>query len=129
MSLVRRQFSYFSSGNMCLYLNQDFCSQFIYATIKILGKHLQFVYVTLLKIDIPSLTDLDSMTNIDITSWIQLKLSWMRIRLVFRRLRVRSSSLQHYFVEMGHEIISTAILSLLMIQVRQLSITGERMCT
>ena len=32
-------------------------------------------------------------------------------------------------VEIGHEIISTAILSLLLIQVGQLSVTGERMCT
>ena len=36
---------------------------------------------------------------------------------------------QHSFVEIGHEIISTASLSLLLIQVRQLSVTGERMCT
>ena len=36
---------------------------------------------------------------------------------------------QHSFVEIGHEIISTAILSLPLIQVRQLSVTGEKMCT
>ena len=36
---------------------------------------------------------------------------------------------QHSFAEIGHEIISTAILSLPLIQVGQLSITGERMCT
>ena len=36
---------------------------------------------------------------------------------------------QHSFVEFGHEIISTAILSLLLIQEGQLSVTGERMCT
>ena len=35
---------------------------------------------------------------------------------------------QHSFVEIGHEIISTAILSLPLIQVGQLSVTGERMC-
>ena len=35
----------------------------------------------------------------------------------------------HSFVEIGHGIISTAILSLALIQVGQLSITGERMCT
>ena len=35
---------------------------------------------------------------------------------------------QHSFVEMGHEIISTAILSLALIQVGQLSVAGERMC-
>ena len=37
--------------------------------------------------------------------------------------------LQHSFVSIGHEIISTAILSLSLIQVVQLSVTGESMCT
>ena len=32
-------------------------------------------------------------------------------------------------MEIGHEIISTAFLSLLLIQVGQLSVTGKRMCT
>ena len=36
---------------------------------------------------------------------------------------------KHSFVEIGHEIISTAILSLPLIQVGQLSVTGESMCT
>ena len=36
---------------------------------------------------------------------------------------------QHSFVEIGHEIISTAILSKLLIQVGHLSVTGEWMCT
>ena len=36
---------------------------------------------------------------------------------------------QHSFVENGHEIISTAILSLPLIQVGQLSDIGERMST
>ena len=36
---------------------------------------------------------------------------------------------QHSFVEMGHEIISTAILTLALIQIGQLSVTGEKMCT
>ena len=36
---------------------------------------------------------------------------------------------QHCFVEIGHEIISVAILSLPLIQERQLSVTGEIMCT
>ena len=35
---------------------------------------------------------------------------------------------QRSFVEMGHEIISIAILSLALIQVGQLSVTGEMMC-
>ena len=36
---------------------------------------------------------------------------------------------QHSFVEIDHEIFSTAILSLLLIQEGQLSVSGERMCT
>ena len=36
---------------------------------------------------------------------------------------------QRSFVEIGHEIISTAILALPLIQEGQLSVTGERMCT
>ena len=36
---------------------------------------------------------------------------------------------QHSFVEIGHEIISIAILFLPQIQVGQLSVTGERICT
>ena len=37
--------------------------------------------------------------------------------------------LQHSFVEIDHEIFSTVILSLLLIQEGQLSVSGERMCT
>ena len=36
---------------------------------------------------------------------------------------------QHSFVEIGHEIFSTAILSLPLIQEGQLSVSGKRMCT
>ena len=36
---------------------------------------------------------------------------------------------KHSFVEIGHGIISTANLSLPLIQVGQLSVTGEKMCT
>ena len=36
---------------------------------------------------------------------------------------------QHFFVEFDHEIISTVILSLPLIQERQLSVSGERVCT
>ena len=35
----------------------------------------------------------------------------------------------HTFLEIGHGIISTAIISLALIQVEQLSSTGEKMCT
>ena len=36
---------------------------------------------------------------------------------------------QHSFVEIDHEIFSTAILSLPLIQEGQLSVSGKRMCT
>ena len=36
---------------------------------------------------------------------------------------------QHSFTETDHEILSTVILSLPLIQERQLSVSGERMCT
>ena len=36
---------------------------------------------------------------------------------------------QHSFVEIDHEIFSTAILPLPLIQEGQLSVSGERMCT
>ena len=36
---------------------------------------------------------------------------------------------QHSFVEIEHEIFSTVILSLPLIQEGQLSVSGERMCT
>ena len=36
---------------------------------------------------------------------------------------------QHSFVENDHEIFSTVILSLPLIQEGQLSVSGERMCT
>ena len=34
-----------------------------------------------------------------------------------------------FFVEIGHEVLSTAILSLPLIQAGQLSVTGEGVCT
>ena len=45
-------------------------------------------------------------------SWVQPRRGW-----------------QHSFVEIDHEIFSTVILSLLLIQEGQLSVSGERMCT
>ena len=57
-------------------------------------------------------------------------LSWMHVRLVIRRFRVRLPPCrQHSFVEIDHEIFSTVILSLPLIQEGQLSFSGERMCT
>ena len=57
----------------------------------------------------------------------------MHIRLVFTIqtfvCRFAPVVWQHSFVEVGHEIISKAILSLPLIQVRQLSVAGKKMCT
>ena len=66
--------------------------------------------------------------------WWKLKLWSLRITVASTsqtcgQSRVRSSVRQHSFVEIGHEIISTAILFIPLIQVGQLSVTGERMCT
>ena len=57
-------------------------------------------------------------------------LRWMRVRLVARRLRVRyPPGRQHFFVEIDHELFSTVILSLPLIQEGQLSVSCERMYT
>ena len=57
-------------------------------------------------------------------------LSWMRIRQVIRRLQVRPPpGWQYSFVEIDHEIFSTVILSLPLIQEGQLSVSGKIMCT
>ena len=44
-------------------------------------------------------------------------------------MRTVAGSIQHSFVEFGHENISTAILSLPLMQKGQLSVTGEIICT
>ena len=52
------------------------------------------------------------------------------VRLETRRSRVQPRrGRQHSFVEIDHEIFSTVILSLPLIQEGQLSVSGERMCT
>ena len=52
------------------------------------------------------------------------------VRLETRRSRIQPPpSRQHSFVEIDHEIFSTVILSLPLIQEGQLSVSGERMCT
>ena len=57
-------------------------------------------------------------------------LSWMRVQLETRRSRVGPRrGRQHSFMEIDHEIFSTVILSLPLIQEGQLSVSGERMCT
>ena len=54
----------------------------------------------------------------------------MHVQLVIRRFRVRSPpGQQHSFVEIDYEIFSMVILSLMLIQERQLSVFGYRMCT
>ena len=51
-------------------------------------------------------------------------------RLVIRTLQVRSlPGSQHSFMDIDHDIFSTVILSLPLIQEGQLSVSGERMCT
>ena len=50
----------------------------------------------------------------------------MCVRLVIRRLRVGFQSVQqHSFVEIDHEIFSMVILSLLVIQEGELSVSGK----
>ena len=44
-------------------------------------------------------------------------------------LAAKSRGRQHFFEEIDHEIFSTVILSLPLIQEGQLSVYGERMCT
>ena len=57
-------------------------------------------------------------------------LSWMRVRLVIRRLRVRPPpGREHSFMEIDHEIFSTVILSLTLIQEGQFSVSNEKMCS
>ena len=52
------------------------------------------------------------------------------VRLETRRSRVQPRrGRQHSFVEIDHEIFSTVIVSLPLIQEGQLSVSGERMCT
>ena len=52
------------------------------------------------------------------------------VRLETRKSRVQPHrGRQHSFVEIDHEIFSTVILSLPLIQEGQLSVSGERMCT
>ena len=52
------------------------------------------------------------------------------VPLETRRSRVQPRrGREHSFVEIDHEIFSTVILSLPLIQEGQLSVSGERMCT
>ena len=53
---------------------------------------------------------------------------WMRVQLVIRRFNP-CLVCQHSFIMIDHEIFSTVVLSLLLIQEGQLSVSGERICT
>ena len=44
-------------------------------------------------------------------------------------ISILTCSLSHSFMEIDHEIFSTVILSLSLIQEGQLSVSGDRMCT
>ena len=57
-------------------------------------------------------------------------LSWMPVWLVIKRLWVRPlPGRQHSFVKIDHEIFSTVILTLLLIQGAQLSVSWKKMWT
>ena len=57
-------------------------------------------------------------------------LSQMLVRLVIRRSQVRSNLVRHHsFVEVDHEIFSTVISSVSLIQEGQLSVSDERIRT
>ena len=54
----------------------------------------------------------------------------MQVQLVIMRLQVRClPSRQYSFEEIDHEIFSTVILYLPLIQEGQLSVSGKRICT
>ena len=68
--------------------------------------------------------------KIDMCNSLPRWLSWLRIRLVISRLRVRPLlDWQHSFMEIDHEIFSVVILSLPLIQEGQMSVSGKTMCT
>ena len=74
---------------------------------------------------------------------LKMRLSWSLAHCNNRQLQLHAPSdwrpggrgfnprrgRQHSFVEIDHEIFSTVILSLPLIQEGQLSVSGERMCT
>ena len=49
--------------------------------------------------------------------------------ILTQKLNLMKQRVQHSFVEIDHEIFSTVILSLPLIQEGQLSVSSERMCT
>ena len=53
----------------------------------------------------------------------------LKMKMDCGRSQVRSSGPATFVVKISHGIISTAIISLALIQIGQLSSTGEKMCT
>ena len=82
-----------------------------------MGKILIFFFLLLL--DLQGKVTLASVAQLDAPS------DWRPGGRGFNTRRGR----QHSFVEIDHEIFSTVILSLPLIQEGQLSVSGERMCT
>ena len=58
-----------------------------------------------------------------------LEVTLFELCRMFKRSRVRSSHPEHNFVEIGHKVIFTAIVSLSLIQKGHLLVSGERICT
>ena len=82
--------------------------------------------------------------GLTIYMYIMFQLDWMytvrgvsRKQNVYKNFQMRTGGRgfnsrqgrQHSFVEIDHEIFSTVILSLPLIQEGKLSVSGERMCT
>ena len=67
--------------------------------------------------------DLQKNLHVGSRAW---QLDRMRVCLVCRRSGFDPQVRQNSFVEISHEIVSTAILSLPLIQIGQLSVAGEK---
>ena len=67
--------------------------------------------------------------NITVVSFLQQTLKFMPGPVAADGHGFNPWVWQHSFMEVDHGIISKAILSIMLIQVGQLSVTGERMCT
>ena len=90
----------------------------------------------------------DLLVCLAMRNWDEIFVSWSSLECIWAFLTVLSTLLdapsdwrpggrgfnprrgrQHSFMEIDHEIFSTVILSLPLIQEGQLSVSGERMCT
>ena len=74
---------------------------------------------------LPHKSDDDSVIDVHVVAQLDAPSDWRPGGRGFNPHRGR----QHSFVEIDHEIFSTVILSLPLIQEGQLSVSGERMCT